>query len=65
MRNYKKVIKTFQNKFFKNKESIKFNFIDYLKNYISFIKIGYYYLRHKLYNHYFNYFEMRFLKKNL
>ncbi len=62
---YKKVIKTFQNKFFKNKESIKFNFIDYLKNYISFIKIGYYYLRHKLYNHYFNYFEIKFLKKNL
>ena len=62
---HKKVIKVFQNKFFQNKNLNKFNFIDYLTNYISFIKIGYYYLRHKLYNHYFNYFEMRFLKKNL
>ena len=62
---YKKVIKVFQNKFLQNENLNKFNFIDYLKNYISFIKIGYYYLRHKLYNHYFNYFEMRFLKKNL
>ena len=32
-----------------------------IKNYQNFIKMGYYYLRHKVYEHYFNFFESKFL----
>ena len=52
----------FQNIFFKKKQLYKFTLNDYVKNYLSFIKMNYYYLRHKLYVHYFNYFEKYFIK---
>ena len=63
-KNYTKkiFINFFHNIFFKKKQLYKFTLNDYVKNYLSFIKMNYYYLRHKLYVHYFNYFEKYFIK---
>ena len=58
----KKVIINFQNTFLKKEQNLNFSFWDYFKNYQNFIKMGYYYFRHKIYEHYFNFFESRFLK---
>ena len=55
----------FSNSFLKKKQNITLSFWDYLKNYQGFAKMGYNYMRHKLYNHYFNNFEKRFFKKNI
>ena len=60
-----KVMTNFKNNFLKNKQNITFSFWDYLINYQGFVKMGYYYLRHKLYSHYFHYFENRFFKRNI
>ncbi len=57
-----KVMLIFNNIFLKKEQNISISFWDYLKNCQGFIKMNYYYLRHKLYDHYFNYFENRFLK---
>ncbi len=56
-----KVMKNFQNTFLKKEQNLDFSLWDYLKNYQNFIKMNYYYLRHKIYEHYFNFFESRFL----
>ncbi len=58
----KNVINDFQNIFLRKNQSFKFSLYDYAKNYLSFIKMNYYYFRHKLYVHYFNYFEKHFVK---
>ena len=58
----KKVMNDFQNIFLKKDQSFKFTFHDYAKNYLGFVKMNYNYLRHKLYVHYFNYFEKYFIK---
>ena len=60
-----KVMTNFKNNFLKNKQNITFSFWDYLINYQGFVKMGYYYLRHKLYSHYFHYFENRFFQRNI
>ena len=60
-----KVMINFKNNFLKKKHNITFSFWDYFKNYQGFVKMGYYYLRHKLYNHYFHYLENRFFKRNI
>ena len=60
-----KVMVDFSNSFLKKKQNITLSFWDYLKNYQGFAKMGYNYMRHKLYNHYFNNFEKRFFKKNI
>ena len=57
----KKVMKNFQNTFLEKDQNLGFSLWDYLKNYQNFIKMSYYYLRHKIYEHYFNFFESRFL----
>tara|TARA_B100001121_G_scaffold105090_1_gene93048 strand:+ start:1664 stop:2749 length:1086 start_codon:yes stop_codon:yes gene_type:complete len=57
-----KVMVLFQNIFLKKEQNIKLSFWDYLKNFQGFIKIGYFYLRHKIYVHYFNFFENKFLR---
>ncbi len=36
------------------------NILDYLINYINFAKIVYFYVRHKIYNHYYNFLEKKF-----
>ena len=60
-----KVMKIFNNTFLKKEQKLSFSFWDYFKNYKGFIKMGYYYLRHKLYNHYFNYLEARIFKTRI
>ena len=55
----------FGNNFLKKKKNITIFLWDYLKNYQGFVKMGYYYLRHKLYNHYFNYLEARIFKTRI
>ena len=60
-----KVILQFSKIFFKKKQNIHITLKDYLKNYQSFLKMGYYYLRHKIYVHYFSYFETRFFKRRV
>ena len=57
----KKVIINFQNTFLKKDQNTAFSYWDYLKNYQNFAKMGIYYLRHKIYEHYFNFFESKFL----
>ena len=55
----KRVMKEFKKIFLKNKKQVKFGFIDYFANYLGFYKMHYFYLRYKLYNHYYNYFESK------
>jgi len=55
------VMKNFQNTFLKREQNLDFSLWDHLKNYQNFIKMSYYYLRHKIYEHYFNFFESKFL----
>jgi len=59
----KKVMNNFNNFFLKNKNSVEFSFIDYIKNYINFFKMYYFYLRHKIYIHYFHYIEIKLIDK--
>ena len=58
----KKMIKVFQNVFLKDTKVKNFTYKDKLKNTLSFIIMGYLYLRHKLYEHYFNLFEVKFIR---
>ena len=57
-----KVMILFKNIFLKKEQNIKFSFLDYLKNFRGFAKVGYFYIRHKIYVHYFNFFENKFLR---
>ncbi len=61
--NEKKVMKIFKNVFLNKQNKISFNLLDKLNNLFSFLKMKYTYLRHKFYNHYFNFFESKFLIK--
>ena len=54
-----KISKIFLNK--RNKRN--FSFKDYLINYCNYIQMNYFYIRHKLYNHYFNYLYSKFFIK--
>ena len=58
----KKVIKDFDKYFLKSDYDIKLNLKDYFINYFNFFKMYYFYLRHKLYNHYYNYLDSKFIK---
>ena len=55
----KKVMKIFNEVFFKDKFNIRLSPIDYLMNYLSFIKMHYRYIRHKIYNHYYYLIESK------
>ena len=55
----KKVMKIFNKVFFKDKLNIKLSTIDYLVNYLSFLKMHYRYIRHKMYNHYYRMIESK------
>ncbi len=63
-RNYsnKKMIKVFHNVFLKKVKIKKFTFYDKLKNLLSFMVMGYRYLRHKIYDHYFNFFKIKLIQ---
>ena len=57
----KKVMREFNNIFLNSEIKVNYSISDYLVNYLSFYKMHYFYLRHKLYNHYYNYFESKFI----
>jgi len=51
-----KVMKKFNDVFFKTSYKIEISFLDYCINYFEFLYMMYKYLRHKFYNHYYNFF---------
>ena len=51
------VMQKFKKVFFSNHQIRRLNLIDYLINYLSYIEMGYYYLRHKFYQNYYNLFN--------
>ena len=55
-----KVMKDFKRCFLKKKIIPELKIQDYILNYLNFFKMHYFYLRHKLYNHYYNYIESLF-----
>jgi len=59
----KKVMNIFNKVFLKKKNLIKISIKDYFKNYINFFIMFCHYLKHKIYNHYFNYIESKFINK--
>ena len=59
----KKVMKDFKSFFLNKNTKIKFTLYDHLLNYYSHFEMNYFYIRHKICNHYFNYFYSKFLIK--
>lgn len=59
----KQAMHNFNQFFLKQKYNIKISFYDLIINLYGRIKMNYFYLRHKIYNHYFNYFYFKFLIK--
>ena len=57
------VMRIFKKEFLDNKSEIKLSLSSYIYNFISFSIMNYRYLRHKLYNHYYNIFESKFIYK--
>ena len=53
-------MKDFKRCFLKKKIIPELKIQDYILNYLNFFKMHYFYLRHKLYNHYYNYIESLF-----
>ena len=60
----KRVMQNFKNFFLNKRNKRNFSFKDYLINYCNHIQMNYFYIRHKLYNHYFNYLYSKFLLNN-
>ena len=58
----RKIIKVFQKVFLKKNTIKEITLNDTLKNLFSFLMMGYRYLRYKLYEHYFNFFEIKFIR---
>ncbi len=58
--NPKYVMRLFKKVFLQKETSERFSIIDYIINYVAFIKMNYFYLRHKIYNHYYRYIESKF-----
>ena len=56
-----KVMKNFKKVFLNKNEKIRFNLYDYISNFLSHLKIGYFYLRHKFYIIYYKYIERNFI----
>lgn len=48
------VMREFKKVFFSNHQIKKLSLIDYTRNYLSHLGMGYYYLRHKFYQNYYN-----------
>ena len=57
----KKIMEDFKKNFLKNKKKIEFDIFDYFANFLSFLYMNFNYLRHKLYNHYYNYFSSKII----
>lgn len=59
--NGSKVMNIFSKVFLGNAISPKISFFDHITNLKNHLIMHYYYLRHKIYNHYFNLFESKFI----
>tara|TARA_X000000950_G_C13883886_1_gene648052 strand:- start:967 stop:2079 length:1113 start_codon:yes stop_codon:yes gene_type:complete len=60
-----KMMKKFKKIFLSKYKTPQINYSDKIKNFYSFIELGYYYIRHKFYQHYYKYIESRiYSKKN-
>ena len=57
----KKVMKIFDKVFFKDSSIIELSFFDHFINFLSFFKIFYQYLRHKIYINYYQFFESKII----
>ena len=57
----KKVMKLFNKVFLKEKFSIELSIFDHFINYASFMKMHYQYIMHKIYSHYYRFFESKFI----
>ena len=53
------VMNIFSNILLKNNKLITFNIFDYIMNFIFMSIIGYYYIRHKIYYHYYKFFDYK------
>ena len=58
------VMKSFQKNFLNNKNNAKITFFDIILNFFGFLKMSYFYLRHKIYNHYYNFLESKIFNIN-
>ncbi len=56
-----KVMKTFKNNFLKKTPDVKLSIFDYLINLKSRISMSFQYIKHKIYNHYYRFFESKFI----
>ena len=56
-----RVMRDFSKFFLKKKNINHFSAMDYLINIINLTKMNYFYVRHKIYNLFFNFFESKFL----
>ena len=57
----KKVINMFNDVFLTQNRRLNLSIIDYFVNFTNFNRMYYLYLKHKLYNHYYNLFESKFI----
>ena len=65
LNNPKKIMKLFNKYFLTEYGQLDISIIDIFKNYLSHLKMNYLYLRHKIYNHYYNLIESKILKKKI
>ena len=61
--NSRKVMKKFNEVFLKKNNISPFTYLDYFINYLNFLFMNYNYIRHKIYDHYYKYFESKFIFK--
>ena len=61
----KKIMKLFKKYFLTEYDQLDISIIDIFKNYFSHLKMNYLYLRHKIYNHYYNLIESKILKRKI
>lgn len=57
--NPRNIMKKFSQVFFKKTSNFNLNFKDYIKNYIGYVVMGYYYIRHKIYQKYYQLIESK------
>ena len=55
------IMKNFKKLLLSQRSRVKISIYDYIINFIGFTKMYYYYLRHKIYNHFYNFIESKFL----
>ena len=56
-----KVMKAFNKIFLKERPIIELSVVDYFINFVNLMKMHYQYVKHKIYNHYYRFFESKFI----